>query len=56
MKIAESVCECIFDQTEHRIVIVLVSDLTVNSYLNLSSVTPRGKRHFLPSKWILGKP
>ena len=45
-----------FEQTKHRIVIVLASELTVFSYLNVSSVIPRGKRHFLPRKWILGKP
>ena len=56
MKIAEPVCERSFEQTKHGIVIVLVSDLTVLSYFNLSSVIPRGKRHFLPSRWILGKP
>ena len=46
MKVTEPVCERIFEQTKHQIVIVLVSDLTVLSYLNLSSVIPRGKRHF----------
>ena len=53
---AEPVCERIFEQTKHWIVIVLASELTVLSYLNVSSVIPRGKRHFLSSKWILGKP
>ena len=52
LKIAEPVCERIFDQTKHRIVIVLSSELTVLSYLNVSSLIPRGKHHFLPSKWI----
>ena len=49
MKIAEPVCERIFKQTKHRIVIVLVSDLTVLSCLNLSGVIPRGKHHFYPA-------
>ena len=49
MKMAEPVFELIFEQTKHRIVIVLVSDLTVLSYLNLSSVIPRDKRHFYPA-------
>ena len=49
MKFAEPVCELIFEQTKHRIVIVLVSDSTVLCYLNLSSVIPRGKRHFYPA-------
>ena len=49
MKIAEPVCELIFEQTKHRIAIVLVSDLTVLSYLNLSSVIHRGKLHFYPA-------
>ena len=53
LKIAEP--EHIFEQTKHRIVIVLASELTVSSYLNVSSAIPRGKRHFSPSKWILGK-
>ena len=58
LKIAEPVCERIFERTKHQIVIVLASELTVLSYLNVSrlSVIPRGKCHFLPSKWILGKP
>ena len=55
LKIAEPVSEHIFEQTKHQIVIVLASELTVSSYLNVSSVIPRGKHHFLPSKWILGK-
>ena len=55
LKIAEPVSEHIFEQTKRQIVIVLASDLTVSSYLNVSSVIPRGKCHFLPSKWILGK-
>ena len=46
LKIAEPVPEHIFEQTKHRIVIVLASELTVSSYLNVSSVIPRGKRHF----------
>ena len=49
LKIAEPVSEHIFEQTKNQIVIVLASDLTVSSYLNVSSVIPRGKRHFLPS-------
>ena len=56
LKIAEPVSEHIFEQTKNQIVIELASELTVSSYLNVSSVIPRGKRHFLPSKWILGKP
>ena len=52
----EPVCERIFEQTKHWIVVVLASELTVLSYLNVSSVIPWGKRHFLPSKSILGKP
>ena len=46
LKNAEPVCEHIFEQTKHRIVIVLASELTVLSYLNVSSVIPQGKRHF----------
>ena len=56
LKFAEPVSEHIFEQTKHRIVIVLASELTVSSYLNVSSVISQGKRHVLPSKWILGKP
>ena len=56
LKIAEPVCERIFEETKHRIAVVLASELTVLSYLNVSSVIPGGKRHFLPSKSILGKP
>ena len=46
MKIAEHVCECIFEQTKRRIVIVLVLGLTKKSYLNVSSVSLQGNRHF----------
>ena len=38
---------------KHRIVIVLASEYTLLSYLNVSSVFPGGKRHFLPCKCIL---
>ena len=44
LKIAEPVCEHIFKQTKHRI-----AELTVLSYLNVSSVIPRGKCHFYPA-------
>ena len=42
LKIAEPVCERIFEQTKHQIVIVLASEFTVHvlSYLNVSSVIP----------------
>ena len=40
MKITQPVCERIFEQTKHRIVIVLASELTVLSYLNVSNVIP----------------
>ena len=56
LKIAEHVCECIYEQTKHRLVVVLASELTLLSYINVSSVIPREKRHFLPSKSILGNP
>ena len=49
LKIAEPVCKCIFEQTKHRIVIVLASELNVLSYLIVSSLIPRGKRHFYPA-------
>ena len=49
LKIAEPVCERIFEQTKHRIVIVLASELTVLSYSNDSSVIPRGEHHFYPA-------
>ena len=49
LKIAEPVSKHIFEQTKHQIVIVLASELTVSSYLNVSSVIPRGKRHFYPA-------
>ena len=52
LKTAEPVCECIFEQTKHWIVIVLASELTVLSYLNVSSVIPRGKHHFYPANWF----
>ena len=45
-KIAEPFSEHIFEQTKNRIVIVLASESTVLSYLNVSSVIPRGKHHF----------
>ena len=48
LNIAEPVFERIFEQTKHRIGIVLASELTVLSYLNASRQTP-----FLPSKLIL---
>ena len=41
LKIAEPVCERIFEQTKHPIVIVLSLELTVLSYLNVSSVIPQ---------------
>ena len=46
LKIAEPVCERIFEQTKHRIAIVLASELTVLSYLNVSSVILRGNAIF----------
>ena len=46
LKIAKPVCESIFEQTKHPIAIVLASELTVFSYVNVSGVIPRGKRHF----------
>ena len=49
LKIDEPVCGRIFEQTKHRIAIVLASELTVLSYLNVSSAIPRGKRHFYPA-------
>ena len=58
MKIADPVCERIFEQTKHRIVTVLISYLTVLSYLNLSSVISRCKHHFYPANgfWENRKP
>ena len=50
LKIAEPVCEDTFEQTKHGIVIVLAYELTVLSYLNVSSVIPRGKHHFYLAK------
>ena len=38
LKIAEPVCERFFEQAKHRNVIVLTLELTVLSYLNVSSV------------------
>ena len=38
LKIAKPVCERILEQTKHRIAIVLASELTLLSYLNVSSV------------------
>ena len=51
LKIAEPVCERIFEQTKHRIVIVLASEFTVHvlSYLNVSSVIPRQTLIFYPA-------
>ena len=49
LEIAESVCERFFEQTKHRIAIVLASELTVLSYLNVSSVIPPCKHHFYPA-------
>ena len=49
LKIDEPVCGLIFEQTKHRIAIVLASELTVLSYLNVSSAIPRGKRHIYPA-------
>ena len=48
LKIAEPVFERIFERIKHRIVVALSSELTVFSYLNVSSVTPQGKHHFYP--------
>ena len=55
LKIAEPVCECIFELTKHRIVIVLASELIVLSYLNVSSVIPQGKSHFFTQQMDFGK-
>ena len=52
LNIAEPVSEHIFEQTKNQIVIVLASEITVSSYLNVPSAIPRGKCHFLPSKRI----
>ena len=49
LKIAEPVCERIFKWIKHQIVIVLASEYTLLSYLNVSSVIPRDKRHFYPA-------
>ena len=49
MKIAEPVSEHMFERIKHGIVIVLASEYTLLSYLNVSSVNPRGKRHFYPA-------
>ena len=38
LKIGEPVCERAFEQTKHGIVIALASELTLLSYLNVSSV------------------
>ena len=56
LKIAEPVSEHIFEQTKHRIVIVLASELTVSSYLNVSSVIPRDKLYFFTQQMDFGKP
>ena len=40
LKIAEPVCEHIFERIKHRIGIVLASEYTLLSYLNVSSVIP----------------
>ena len=45
MKIAEPVCELIFEQTKHWIVIVLVSDLTVLSYLKKYCLSRSSKKY-----------
>ena len=52
LKIAEPVCERIFEQTKHQIAIILASELTEFSYLNVSSVILRGKQHFYPANWF----
>ena len=49
MKIAEPVHECIFERIKHQIAIVLASEYTLLSYLNVSSVIPWGQRHFYPA-------
>ena len=49
LKIAEPVCERIFELIKHRIVIVLALEYTLLSYSNVSSVIPRGKHHFNPA-------
>ena len=46
LKIAEPVRERIYEGIKHRIVKELASEYTLLSYLNVSSVIPRGKRHF----------
>ena len=38
-----------FERIKHRIVIVLASEYTLLSYLNVSSVIPQGKHHFYPA-------
>ena len=52
---AESVCVRIFEQTKHRIVAVLASELTAISYLNVSSVIHQASVIFARQS-ILGKP
>ena len=49
LKIPEPVRERIFERIKHRIVIVLASEFTLLSYLKVSGVIPRGKRHFYPA-------
>ena len=49
LKISEPLCERIFELTKHQIAIVLASELTVLSYLNVSSVIPQGKHRFYPA-------
>ena len=55
LKIAEPVCERIFEQTKHRIAIVLAFELTVLSYLNVSSEIPQDKHHFFTQQIEFGK-
>ena len=49
LKIAEPVCEHIFEQTKYRIVIVFASELILLSCLNVSSVIPQDRHHFYPT-------
>ena len=52
LKIADPVRECIFERMKHCIVIVLASEYTLLSYLNVSSVIPRGRRHFTQQRQL----
>ena len=52
LKIAEPVCERFFEQTKHAIVVVLAPELTVLSYLNVSSVISRGNAIFYPANLL----